>query len=155
MTRVLPTFVLFVLGLSSGASHAQAPDVRQLMTPEEFEAAGLAKLSAEQLAALNQWVLRYTARDVPELTRNNPVVQAEVEKVEAEGVRTRIVGDFRGWSGDTIFTLENGQVWKQRLDGRWFYRAESPEVELRRNAMGYWVLRVIERDRSVGVTRLK
>lgn len=155
MTRALSIFVMLVLSLGTGASQAQAPDVRQLMTPEEFAAAGLDKLSAEQMAALNGWVLRYTARDVPELTRSNPVVQAEVEKAEAEGVRTRIVGDFRGWSGDTLFTLENGQIWKQRLDGRWYYRAESPEVELRRNAMGYWILRVIAADRSVGVTRLK
>jgi hypothetical protein len=82
------------------------------------------------------------------------VVRKEIEKVDATGIRTRIVGEFRGWEGNTVFRLENGQTWKQRLPGRWFHKAMSPEVELRKNMMGYWVLRLVEADRAIGVTRI-
>ncbi len=58
------------------------------------------------------------------------LVSEEIRKFEQEGIRTRIVGEFRGWDGDTVFRLENGQVWRQRLPGQWSYRASDPEVEL-------------------------
>jgi hypothetical protein len=112
-------------------------------------------LSREEIDAVNLWLVRYTARDAPEVRRSDVVVQAEVEKAEADGIRTRIAGEFRGWDGDTVFRLENGQIWKQRLPGNWYYRADSPEVELRKNLMGYWVMKVVAADRGVGVTRLQ
>jgi hypothetical protein len=145
----------FGLVLLCGVAHAEGPDIRTLMTAEEFHAAGLDKLSPEEIDAVNGWLVRYTATDAPEVRRNDVVVKAEVEKVEADGIRTRIAGEFRGWDGDTVFRLENGQVWKQRLPGRWYYPAESPEVELRKNLMGYWVMKVVAADRGVGVTRLQ
>lgn len=132
----------------------ERPDVRTLMTPGEFEAAGLGKLSPEEIEALNRWVLRYTVKDVPEIRTHNDVVREEVRKAETEGVRTRIAGEFRGWYGDTVFRLENGQVWRQRLPGKWYHKANSPEVELKKNVMGYWVLRVVDADRSIGVKRV-
>jgi hypothetical protein len=136
-------------------ARTEGPDVRALMTPEEFKAAGLDKLSPEELEALNRWVVRYTAKDAPEVRRNDVVVQAEIVKIDADAIKTRIAGEFRGWEGETVFRLENGQVWKQRLPGHWSYRADSPEVELRKNMMGFWVLKVVEADRAVGVTRVK
>lgn len=131
------------------------PDVRELMSPEEFDAAGLERLSPPELEALNRWLLRYTARQGSDLGQHREIVEEEVRKFEEEGLRTRIVGEFNGWSGDTVFRLENGQVWKQRLPGRWHYRAHAPEVELRKNFMGFWMLRVLATDRAVGVTRVE
>lgn len=130
------------------------PDVRELMTPEEFDAAGLERLSPSEREALSRWLLRYTARQSSELRQHSEFVEEEVRKFEEEGLRTRIVGEFNGWSGDTLFRLENGQVWKQRLPGQWHYRAHAPEVELRKNFMGFWMLRVLGTDRAVGVTRV-
>jgi len=46
-------------------------------------------------------------------------------------------------------------VWKQRLPGQWRYDASSPEVEISKNFMGYWMLRVLSADRAVGVTRIE
>ena len=54
------------LALVGGLVRATGPDVRVLMTPEEFQAAGLDKLSPQELEALNRWVVRYTAGDAPE-----------------------------------------------------------------------------------------
>lgn len=144
----------FGLLLTPIAAAEAPPDVRALMTPDEFNAAGLERLSPSELEALSRWLLGYTARQSTELRQNSKSVAEEIRKVEEEGVRTRIVGEFHGWDGDTLFQLENGQVWKQRLPGQWRYRAIAPEVELRKNLMGYWMLRVLDADRAVGVTRV-
>ncbi len=144
----------FGLLLTPAIAAEAPPDVRALMTADEFNAAGLERLSPAELEALNRWLLRYTAQQASELGQHSELVKEEVRKVEVEGVRTRIEGEFFGWDGDTVFRLENGQVWKQRLPGRWSYRASSPEVELSKNFLGYWMLRVLEADRSVGVTRV-
>ena len=141
--------------VSSAAGAAERADVRDLMTPDEFRASGLGKLSADELEALNRWLVRFTARDAPELRLQDETVKEEIKRADEEGIRTRIVGEFTGWDGDTVFRLENGQIWKQRLGGRWFHRATSPEVELRKNFMGYWELRIVEANRAVGVTRVE
>jgi hypothetical protein len=36
---------------------------------------------------------------------------AEIEETTA--IKSKIINDFNGWSGDTIFELQNGQIWKQ------------------------------------------
>ena len=125
------------------------------MTPEEFSAAGLGKLSPAEIEALNRWVIRYTAGEARIISVQSPVVREAIRQFDATGIRTRIVGEFTGWTGETVFRLENGQVWKQRLPGRWFYRASSPEVEIKKNMMGYWMLRVVDADRGIGVTQVK
>jgi hypothetical protein len=144
----------FGLLLAPAAKAEAPPDVRALMTAEEFKAAGLERLSPEELEALNRWLLRYSATQATELRQHNELVKEEIQKVEQEGIRTRIAGEFFGWDGHTLFRLENGQVWKQRLPGQWRYRASNPEVELSKNFMGFWTLRVLEADRAVGVTRV-
>ena len=144
----------FGLLLAMTAAAEAPPDVRTLMTADEFNAAGLERLSPTELEALNRWLLGYAARQASELRQHSKLVEAEVRKVEQEGIRTRIAGEFRGWDGHTVFRLENGQVWQQRLPGQWFYRASAPEVELSKNFMGYWMLRVLDADRAVGVTRI-
>lgn len=133
---------------------ADIPDVRTLMTPEEFRAAGLGKLSPAEIEALNRWVIRYTAKDAPYLRQHRDVVREEVERVEADGIRSRIAGEFHGWDGKTVFRLENGQTWKQRLPGHWVHHASSPDVELRKNLLGFWMMRIVEADRAIGVKRI-
>ena len=45
-----------------------------------------------------------------------------VEVEETSGIKSRIVNDFNGWSGDTIFEFENGQIWKQdKYQYNYFY----------------------------------
>jgi hypothetical protein len=144
----------FGLLLAPIAAAEAPPDVRELMTPDEFSAAGLERLSPSELDVLSRWLLSYTARQATELRQHSESVKEEIRKVEEAGIRTRIAGEFHGWDGDTLFRLENGQVWKQRLRGQWSYRAIAPEVELSKNLMGYWMLRVLDADRAVGVTRV-
>jgi hypothetical protein len=155
MHRHSALFLLLGVVFAVTASADEAPDVRTLMTPEEFSAAGLGKLSPAEIEALNRWVIRYTAGEARIISVQSPVVREAIRQFDATGIRTRIVGEFTGWTGETVFRLENGQVWKQRLPGRWFYRASSPEVEIKKNMMGYWMLRVVDADRGIGVTQVK
>jgi len=147
---------MFIVVLFHGVALADdAPDVRTLMSAEEFEAAGIGKLAPGEIEALNRWLLRYTAKDAPEVRRSSEQVQAEIRKVDDAGTRSQIAGDFRGWNGNSVFRLKNGQVWKQRIGGRWFYRATDPEVLIRKNRLGFWEMTVVAADRSVGVTRVE
>jgi hypothetical protein len=126
------------------------PGVRRLMSDEEFRKTGLDGLTEQELEALDAWLLRYTAGDAEILRETSDKVR---EAREDHEVVSRIVGDFEGWSGGTVFRLENGQVWEQRLDGRYRYRGEpNPEVRIDRNWLGFYRLTVIESGRSVGVS---
>lgn len=51
---------------------------------------------------------------------------AEVQETSA--IKSRIINDFKGWTGDTVFELENGQIWKQdKYQYKYFY-AHRPRV---------------------------
>jgi hypothetical protein len=72
-----------------------------------------------------------------------------------EEIHSRFVGEFSGWRGNTRFPLENGQVWQQDEPGRMIYRAENPEVTIRRAAMGTYLLSVEGVRRALRVRRLE
>lgn len=148
---LLAAIVLGGLAMGSLAADDKTfPGVRRLMSEEDFEASGLGKLSAEEIEALDAWLLRYTAGDATVLQKSNKEVRKATEEYEFV---SRITGEFTGWSGKTVFRLENGQVWKQRLDGRYRHRGSpNPEVRIDRNWLGFYRMTVIESGRSVGVS---
>lgn len=132
-----------------------APDswkgLQHMMTTEEFRAAGLDQLSPDQLARLNQWFLHFLAYDSQQVVNTDKTVQA----LQRAPLRHHIVGEFRGWSGKTVFTLDNGEVWQQRLPDRYFVSLDNPEVEIYKNLLGFYELKVVKTGRKIGVTRLK
>ena len=74
---------------------------------------------------------------------------------DAGDLTTRLAGPFTGWDGDTVFRLENGQLWQQ-IDSSYLYsRAESPRVTIRRAAFGSYLLQVEGIGRTVRVRRLE
>ena len=154
MTRLL-TLIAAIL-LATSAIHAQEssfPGIEALMTPEEYEAAGIDKLSEAERDALNRFLIRYTAED-SEVLRNTD--EEVIKAVEESEILSRISGDFKGWSGDTRFNLENGQIWQQRRRGNYRYVGEpNPEVRISKNFMGFYRLEVVESGKSVQVKRLK
>lgn len=125
--------------------------LKQMMSAEEFHAAGLDKLSAGELEHLDHWLLRFLAYDSQQVVHADETIKA-LQKVP---VRHRIAGHFSGWDGDTVFTLDNGEVWKQRLSGRYAISLESPEVEIYKNVFGYYELKVVKTGRRIGVSRVK
>ena len=68
---------------------------------------------------------------------------------------SRYDGSFTGWTGDTVFPLENGQVWKQVESGRLVVRAERPQVTIRRGWFGAFYLKVEGSNKQIRVKRIK
>lgn len=93
-----------------------------------------------------------------------PVVATRAEEFGFENERlkkdkTEVVanydGQFTGWSGGTLFKLDNGQVWKQSQSGRVSYKKDRPEITIRRGAFGSYRLSVEGLNRTVRVKRVK
>lgn len=70
-------------------------------------------------------------------------------------IRSRYVGEFTGWDGDTVFTLENGQVWQQIESGRMSWRATNPMITIKRGFMGSYQLSVEGVNRRIRVKRIR
>jgi hypothetical protein len=83
--------------------------IQDVMTPEEFKAAGLNKLSAEELQKLNAWLQGY--REVAEKKATERA--AKVERTKLDMLVSRVDGTFNGLTGRTVIRLEDGTVWKQ------------------------------------------
>lgn len=72
-------------------------------------------------------------------------------------VTSRIVSDFDGWDGKTVFRLENGQVWIQKdVNSTLTWRGSShPVATIRRKTFNSYLLKVEGTNKSVRVTRVK
>lgn len=146
------------------------PGVKVLMTPEEFSAAGLDKLGNVEREQLDAWLanhldkrlaearaaqLRLEERIAEEREKAARALEAEVQDKEGGTISAKVVPTFKGWTGKTVFELDNGQVWRQRFAGRFQYEGDSSEVEIRKGVMGLYSLSHPESGRTVGVTRVR
>ncbi len=154
MHKALTLFAaLLFAALPAIADEREAfPGVKALMSEEEYRAAGLDKLSAEELEALDQWLLLYTATEAGTIRQTNEEVQ---EAEAAHVINASIVGDFNGWTGKTRFRLDNGQLWEQRLPGRVAYNGDERAVEIKKNFFGFYKMKHLASGRSVGVSRIE
>lgn len=115
------------------------PGLEKAMTPEQYEAAGLSKLDAAERAKLDEFIKNYVA------VSNEKVATSAVDKAikekkvsEPEVIQSRIVGPFTGYTGRTVFTLENGQRWAQsQMDSAYYPKIDSPPVVIIKAGFGY------------------
>jgi hypothetical protein len=160
--RSLGIFVALLLFFGSVALAADAPapkplDVRDIMSVSQFHQTGLDKLSPDELQALNAWLNSYIRGAAPAAQAAATPVSVPVSAPAAttgvaafgkemlpekdnsgpDVMKTRILGDFEGWSGGTVFKLENGQVWVQAAPGSFDTHLENPEVVIKKMYVGY------------------
>lgn len=133
------------------AFSAEDPDIRELMTAEEFSASGLSQLSSEEIDSINTWLIRYTADDASGVRSSSPAIR---EYLNAD-ISSRIDGEFNGWNGPTQFRLQNGQVWETNSSRRYRYTALNPEVEITRNLIGIYRMRIVETGEAITVRRVE
>lgn len=151
--------LILVLAAASLASafttnHAQAQrpseptqvDVRQFMSAGEFKAAGLDKLSSEELETLNQWLGKF-ALQILQASQGGGGGCASV-------IQSRIDGTFEGWSGDSIFKLTNDQIWQQSSYAYTYHYAYRPQVMIFPSGGGC-KMKVEGVSDSISVKRLK
>lgn len=153
MKKYLFLLLLIVPAMQVLAQETGAfPGIEKLMEPDEYEAAGLDKLSAQERAALNQWLIKYTAFEAPVILRTNE----EVKQVEEEfEITAHIKQPFEGWSGKSVFYLDNGEVWKQRQGGKYRYTGQDTTVVIDKNLFGFHVMTLTATGKTVGVKRVK
>ena len=107
------------------------------------------------------------ATDAPEraeadATPETPAVEefgAEQVEERIERLEARLVGDFTGWTGNTKFRLDNGQVWQQTKNYIPDYEPREPipqpRVTISRGLMGSYNLKIEGVKRVVQVKRIK
>jgi hypothetical protein len=91
---------------------------------------------------------------IAKATEEDAVEEAAREAARDKPFEAEIVGPFSGWSGKTVFTLSNGQVWRQRSGSDYRHTAEGQTVAVKKNFVGYWTLTVLSSGRTVGVRRI-
>ena len=108
---MLGVCVIFICTRSAGAAREEiSGSIQQMMTPEEFNAAGLNKLSPEELQKLDAWLQGY--RQVAEQAAEKKAT-ARAERTKMDLIVSRVDGSFNGLTGRTVIRLEDGTVWKQ------------------------------------------
>lgn len=152
--------LLALLGFASSV-HAQ-PQIEKQMTPEQFKAAGLDKLSPAELANLNAWL-----NNTLEVETAKAATLAK-DKVETENrgffsfgksdpIVARITGEFRGFAKGRSWTLDNGQVWEQ-IDGASLagVRKTDPQVRITPSLIGNaWYMQIDGYNTRASVRRTK
>ena len=73
---------------------------------------------------------------------------------EAGQITSRIIGEFKGWNGETVFELENGQVWQQSSNGLLIVRLTNPRVTIKKARFSY-KLSVEGYNASVNVRKIR
>ena len=79
---------------------------------------------------------------------------AQVED-EVDQITTRILGEFKGWSGYTKFQLENGQIWQQSSEGLLIVRMNNPTVIIKKSFFGTYNLNVESVNSTIKVRRIQ
>jgi hypothetical protein len=133
---------------TSIAAEKDFPGIEHLMTADEFARAGLDKLTPAQMAALHDWLVHYTAGPADVVQKTS----VEVKKASEDfRIVAHVLPPFTGWTGQTIFRLDNGQAWRQRISGRYSYNGQDTEVVITRNFAGFYVMTLTASGRSIGI----
>ena len=97
-----------------------------------------------------------TTEEYPEQyeTREQKKEQKEKGKKVKYELVAKVVPAFRGWSGKSVFVLDNGQVWRQRTHGTLRYSGSDSTVIITQNFMGKFIMKHQDTGRAIGVRRI-
>ncbi|HVJ37795.1 MAG TPA: hypothetical protein VM687_08330 [Stenotrophomonas sp.] len=180
MLRPLATALGLAIALSLPASaalpqRAASGDLQQDMTPAQFKAAGLDKLTAAELAALNDWLhgkveqVAQTAAQADAGASGAALAQAREEGRQEvirknrgffdfgskEPIQSTIAGEFAGFGKGRRYVLANGQEWEQTESTSVSLRKQNPKVTIKPGLAGAWYLQVEGSNTMPKVRRVK
>jgi hypothetical protein len=139
-----------------GFAAAQRPPlltVDKVMTPQEMRDTGIFALSPIQKQAFNEWLNRYSVK-VFRVGSQEQTTDSSARSSCSPAVESNISGEIEGWDGDTIFKLDNGQIWQQAgYDYTYFY-AYHPDVTIYPTTAGCR-MKVEDETGTVLVKRIK
>jgi hypothetical protein len=125
--------------ISAWAQNTEFPGVEKAMSAKEYEAAGLQKLTSDERARLDGFIRGFVSSS-NQVAAEKAVDRAVKERkvTPPEVIQSRIVGPFTGYNGDTTFTLENGERWRQaQPESGYFPKIDSPPVLIIKGTIGY------------------
>ena len=152
MKQIILLIVLMIFAGVSLADESTIKPVQDSMSAEEFQAAGLNKLSKTELVNLNAWISGQKTVVVEKIV-NVEVVKQETPKND---INSNIVGEFKGWRGNTRFILANGQIWDQTDDTELYTnKMMNPKVRIVYSGFSGWKLQVDGYNKWVKVKQVK
>lgn len=138
--------------------------LEEQMSGREFTAAGLDKLSQQELKALNNWIrsrslatLDAPEADAADAEADGPApAEQHAGTADRSAVSSRIKGSFTGWDGNTVFELENGMIWEQADDDTFYIEEiQNPAVVIERGLFKTWRLSVEGHSPECKVKRIQ
>ncbi|MEA9705381.1 hypothetical protein [Xanthomonas campestris] len=166
--RRVPLLVCLTLALHATPALAQRAvqgDLQSQMSAEQFKAAGLDKLDARELAALNDWLQGKVAKEAAVVVEQAKEAGRQEVIVKNRGfsdfgikdpIESTVVGEFRGFSKGRTYTLANGQEWEQTdsttLPG---VRKDSPKTKIKPGLIGVWYMQIEGYNTQAKVRRVK
>jgi hypothetical protein len=157
---------------------ASSPDqasVIHSLTAEEFAKAGLNKLTAEELAFLEEAIAHHqqpatAMAELPPAPKEQVVKSTDKaaaafgaeqvtpikREVTSQELHAHIEGTLEAFSGRAVFVLDNGQIWQQRIPDTVYFtpKLENPEVIITRGLVGYKML-IVPANRVIFVKRVQ
>lgn len=169
-TRALCSVAIILCAAFPAAMAEDATsELKALMGAETYEAAGLERLSDAERERLYQWLRNRRSQPaagesdsggrlaaIERFGRRQDNAFAERPQQDPpDEITTRIQGEFRGWRGETVFRLTNGQVWEQAEQGVFAIApVQRPEVTIEKGVLGAYYLSVKGYNSSVRVERV-
>jgi len=167
MKRLYPFLSIFLIPLLSFGAF----DIRKEIGNKAFKESGLEKLTDEELATLNAAVAKLMGIQEQVIRSEAELPQGEdrfgLETIERrvkaifqsqapDRIESRFVGEFSGWRGNTVFKLENGQVWRQTDNDTFVVKKQTnPPVVIRRGMLGSYMLKIEGFNSSCKVERVE
>lgn len=155
--------MLLLMISAAGAAQQPFSTVEEQMTGKEFNAAGLEKLTPDELSALNEWI---RGRSLATLDAAKPAATGsgddrgfDIQKMQDQDrtpITSSLVGEFTGWDGQTVFKLDNGMIWEQADKDNFYIRAvQKPVVHIKPGAFKTWKLSIEGYSSSCKVKRIQ
>lgn len=133
-----------------------------IMKPEDFSKCGLKKLNKAELEFLNDWLFSFSGQ-LAKVVAEKSAQEAQARQISnlvspalptESAIETNIEGEFNGWEGETIFKLDNGQIWQQAEYAYMYHYSYRPEITIYKTDSGYR-MKVEDVEETILVKRIK
>ena len=127
-----------------------AAQLEQLLTQEEQAKLGTSTMPRDKRDAMRGALIRMYRqgyRAAQGADRSSAVVGTSVAE-------TQIDGDFKGWEGETIVKLMNGQIWRQTEYHYEYHYAYMPKALVFSSGGGH-KMKVDGTSKAIGVQRVR
>jgi hypothetical protein len=127
--------------------------------PSEYQATGLAKLSAKELDAL-QSILdgksppTEKAATVASEPESSPAWQPS-NNAERRAIETEVLPEFAGLFGKTVIRFANGQLWQQTDGAVFSRRLKNKRVRIKPGMINSWRVQFEESNQSFTIKRIE